>query len=110
MEFFDKINFLKAGIVYSDALTTVSKTYAEEIRYDFYGENLQGIIRKHEHKLIGIVNGIDYDIYNPETDKNIPFNYTVSNLKNKIKNKLELQKLYNLPQDENIPLISIVSD
>ncbi|TFZ41421.1 glycogen synthase GlgA [Soehngenia longivitae] len=109
VEFFDKINFLKAGIVYSDALTTVSKTYAEEIRYDFYGENLQGIIRKHEHKLVGIVNGIDYDIYNPETDKNIPFNYNINNLENKKKNKLELQKLYNLPQDENIPLISIVS-
>ncbi|NMR85318.1 starch synthase, partial [Vibrio parahaemolyticus] len=93
----------------SDSLTTVSKTYAEEIRYDFYGENLQGIIRQNEYKLVGIVNGIDYDIYNPETDKNIPYNFSTNNLENKRKNKIELQKLYNLPQDENIPVISVVS-
>ena len=57
IKFYDGINYMKAGIVYCDILITVSKTYAEEIKYQFFGENLEGIIRKEEHKLRGIVNG-----------------------------------------------------
>ncbi len=109
LKFYDSINFMKAGIVYCDALTTVSQSYSEEIRYSFYGENLEGIIRKHEYKLSGIVNGIDYDVYNPKTDKRIPYNFDARALANKKKNKKELQKKFKLPQRDDVPLISMVS-
>ena len=108
LKFYDKINLMKAGIVYSDVLTTVSKTYAEEIKYEYFGENLDDIIRKNEHKLVGIVNGIDYDIYNPEKDKNIPCNYNYKSIEKKKLNKQEMQKLYNLPV-RDVPLLAMVS-
>lgn len=108
LKFYDNINLMKAGIVYSDILTTVSKTYAEEIKYGYFGEQLEGIIRKHEHKLVGIVNGIDYDLYNPEEDKNIPANYNFSSIEKKKTNKKELQKLYNLPI-RDVPVLAMVS-
>ncbi len=109
LKFYDAINFMKAGIVYSDTVTTVSKTYAEEIKTEYFGENLHGIIRDHEYKLLGIVNGIDYDIFNPEKDKNIQKNYSVETLDDKVLNKLALQKLYNLPVNKDIPVIAMVT-
>ena len=75
LEAYDDANYLKGGIVYADRVTTVSETYAEEIKTPFYGENLDGLMRARSNVLSGIVNGIDYDEYNPETDKRI---YTVS--------------------------------
>ncbi|MFA5577605.1 MAG: glycogen synthase GlgA [Tissierellaceae bacterium] len=108
LKFYDKINFMKAGIVYSDALTTVSKTYAEEIKYEFFGEGLEGIIRKNENKLVGIVNGIDYSLYNPAWDKNIAVNYDLESIDKKKDNKTRLQKLYNLPL-KDVPLLAMVS-
>src|SRR5699024_5042242 len=80
LKFNDDMNFMKAGIVYSDHFTTVSNSYAEEIKYSFFGEGLEGIVRKKENKLTGIVNGIDYNIYNPNTDKNIFKNYDVNTI------------------------------
>ena len=68
LEFNKDANYLKGGLVYADAITTVSRTYAEEIKTPFYGEGLDGLMRAREHDLRGIVNGIDYDEYNPETD------------------------------------------
>ncbi|MGM0397120.1 MAG: glycogen synthase GlgA [Bacillota bacterium] len=109
LKFYDAVNFMKAGIVFCDALTTVSSSYAQEIKYEFYGENLQGVIRKHEYKLMGIINGIDYDLYNPETDKRIPYHYSIKNPENKVKNKQELQKKFGLPVLEDVPVISMVS-
>lgn len=109
LKFYDAINLMKAGIVYSDVLTTVSKTYAEEIKTSYFGENLQGIIRDHEYKLLGIVNGIDYNIYNPETDPNIVANYTIDTIEDKKLNKEAIQKLYNLPVNKDIPVIGMVS-
>lgn len=109
LKFYDAVNFMKGGIVYSDGLTTVSKTYAEEIKTNYYGEGLNGIIRDHEYKLYGIVNGIDYDVYNPETDLNIMKNYNIATIENKAINKEALQKLYNLPQDKDIPVIGMVT-
>ena len=64
-------NLLKGGIVYADAITTVSNTYAEEIKMPFYGEGLDGLMRARANSLRGIVNGIDYDEFNPETDRYI---------------------------------------
>lgn len=109
LKFYDSINFMKGGIVYSDALTTVSNTYAEEIKTEYYGENLHGIIRQNEYKLSGIVNGIDYDLYNPETDDKIESNFTIDNIKDKSMNKEALQRMYGLPVNKEIPLIAMVT-
>lgn len=109
LKYYDNINMMKAGIVYSNILTTVSRSYAQEIKYDFFGEGLEGIINKNSGKLRGIVNGIDYDEYNPKTDKKIAKNYSLKTIKNKIQNKLALQEKYGLPVDETVPVISMVS-
>lgn len=105
----ESINFMKAGIVYSDRVNTVSQTYSEEMKYDFFGENLNGIIRAHENKVSGIINGIDYELYNPKKDKNIVENYDERSIEKKRKNKRELQKMYNLPERDDVPLIAMVS-
>lgn len=109
IKFYDSINLLKGGIVYSDAFTTVSKSYAHEITYPYFGENLEGIIMKHKDKLYGIVNGIDYDVYNAKTDPNIPVHYDMRSLKRKHEIKMHLQIKYGLPVDPDIPMLGIVS-
>ena len=109
LKYNDSINMMKSGIVYSDMLTTVSETYADEIKYTFFGEGLEGIIRKHEDKLKGIVNGIDYKVYNPEKDKLIEKNYNVKTLKDKRLNKIALQENYGLAVRENAPVIAMVT-
>lgn len=108
VKYYDCVNMMKAGIVYSDGLTTVSETYAEEIKTEFFGEHLEGIIRKHQDKLSGIVNGIDYDVYNPETDKHIEKNYAFKTIEDKKENKRALQRRYELPAVD-VPLLSMVT-
>ena len=101
LEAYGDANYLKGGIVYADAVTTVSETYAEEIKTPFYGERLDGLMRARSNCLRGIVNGIDYDEYNPETDKMIEFNYNSRNFrKEKIKNKRALQRDLGLAQND----------
>lgn len=103
-------NFLKGGIVYADYVTTVSNTYAEEIKQPFYGETLDGLMCARSNSLFGIVNGIDYDVYNPETDPYIVQNYSAQNFrKEKIKNKRALQQQLGLEQDDKRFMIGIVS-
>ena len=103
-------NYLKGGIVYSDAVTTVSQSYAEEIKTPFYGENLDGLMVARSNCLSGIVNGIDYEDYNPETDTRITNNYTARTFrKEKYKNKLELQKELGLEVNKDRMMIGIVS-
>ncbi len=109
LKFYDSINLLKGGIVYSDHITTVSKSYAHEITYPYFGENLDGIIQKYEYKLTGIVNGIDYDLYNPSKDPNIVIHFDKRSLKRKSELKMHLQIKFGLPVDPNIPMIAIVS-
>ncbi|GKZ02546.1 glycogen synthase GlgA [Paraclostridium bifermentans] len=109
IEYYGGINFMKSGIVYSDKVSTVSPTYANEIQTKFYGESLDGLIKSNSHKLKGIVNGIDYEINNPETDKNIVCNYNINSIGDKVKNKLELQKILGLEVNPDIPMIGIVS-
>lgn len=109
IEFFGQVNFLKAGLVYSDAISTVSRAYAQEIKYDFFGENLSGIIRKRSSDLYGILNGIDYEENDPAVDKNIFANYTIDQPAAKLTNKKELQKSLGLPVSENVPVIGIIS-
>lgn len=109
LEFFDAVNFMKGGIIYADAVTTVSKTYAQEIQYPYFGEHLDGLLRSRADDLSGIVNGIDYDVYNPRTDKNLFETYDEDSLDRKLDNKTELQKALGLPVRRNVPLVAIVS-
>lgn len=107
LEYHGQVNFMKGGIVFADQVTTVSKTYAEEIKSAYYGEGLDGILRNHSYKLRGILNGIDYQDYNPQTDPRLKVRYT--NRQGKMLNKLKLQKELGLIEKENIPLLAIVS-
>ena len=100
---------MKGGIIYADHVTTVSRTYANEIQYPYFGEHLDGLLRSRADDLTGIVNGIDYDAYNPATDEMIFEKYDVNCLYRKVNNKTELQKKLGLPVDRKIPLVSIVS-
>lgn len=103
-------NLLKGGLVYADAITTVSATYAEEIKTDFYGEGLNGLLCARNNDLRGIVNGIDYEEFNPETDCHIPYRYNAVNFrKEKIKNKRALQEELGLEKDDKKFMIGIVS-
>ena len=110
LEAYKDANLLKGGIVYSDAITTVSPTYAEEIKTPYYGEHLEGILNARSHDLRGILNGIDYDVFNPEIDTKIPHKYDLSNWrKYKKQNKVELQKELGLTVDEKTFMIGVVS-
>lgn len=109
LKFYDSVNFMKGGIIFSDAFTTVSGTYAMEIKNPFYGEQLDGVIRAYDYKLRGIVNGIDYGVWNPKTDQYLVQNYDIDDYEKKVANKLELQKRYGLEQNPDIPMIALVS-
>ncbi len=110
LEAYKDANLLKGGLVYADAITTVSDTYAEEIKTEFYGEGLNGLLQARSGDLRGIVNGIDYEDFNPETDKYIEHKYNAVNFrKEKIKNKRALQAELGLEQDDRKMLIGIVS-
>ena len=103
-------NLLKGGIVYADAITTVSRTYAQEIQMPFYGEGLDGLMRARSQSLRGIVNGIDYNEYNPETDSYIDTNYTKKSFRiEKYRNKVQLQKELGLEVNKDRFMLGIVS-
>ena len=110
LEAYGNANYLKGGIVYSDFVTTVSDTYANEIKTPFYGEGLDGLINARSNSLEGIVNGIDYEEYNPETDSLIFHNYNLLNFrKEKRKNKRALQQELGLENNDKAFMIGIVS-
>ena len=109
LEFFDAVNFMKGGIIYSDYVSTVSKTYAQEIQYEYFGEHLDGLLRSRRDDLFGIVNGIDYDVYNPMTDKNLFETYDVDSQDRKMDNKVALQKMLGLPEGRRMPVVALVS-
>ena len=110
LEAYKNANLLKGGLVYADAITTVSETYADEIKMPFYGESLDGLMRARSNDLRGIVNGIDYEEYDPSVDKFLDYRYSASTFrKEKIKNKRALQKDLGLDQDDKIMMIGIVS-
>ena len=103
-------NYLKGGLVYADAITTVSNTYAEEIKTPFYGEGLDGLMCARSNSLRGIVNGIDYGEYNPETDTMIEKNYNAKTFrKEKVNNKLALQEELGLEVNPKTMMLGIVS-
>jgi starch synthase len=105
IEFYGDINFLKAGIIYGDIITTVSPTYAREIQTPEFGFGLDGVLKRYRHKLSGILNGIDYEIWNPEKDTYIYNPY--ADFRGKQKNKIELTNECLLDFDK--PLIGMVS-
>lgn len=109
LEYHGAVNIMKGGLLYSDKISTVSKTYAKEITYPFFGEGLDGVLRKRQDDLTGIVNGIDVEEYNPEDDKYIYKEFNYKNIKNKLENKVKLQQQLNLRVDKDIPVIAIIS-
>ena len=109
LEFYGGMSFMKGAINYSDRILTVSETYAKEIQTPYFGENLDGLLRERGYALKGIVNGIDYDEFNPSKDSLIAKNFSVETIEDKVLNKLALQKELGLPINPDIPMISIVS-
>lgn len=109
IEVWNGICFLKAGLMYADALNTVSPTYANETMTSEYGEGLEGVLQYRKKDYVGILNGVDYSVWNPENDKYIPFHYSVKDMKGKEEIKKYLLGRCDLPYDKNVPLIGIVS-
>jgi starch synthase len=110
VEFYGDINFLKSGIVYSDAINTVSRRYAAEIQTPEYGFGLDGLLRSRAHALSGIVNGVDYSEWSPETDPYIAAHYSASDLSGKRKCKFDLLHEFHLPTGNlEKPVLGIVS-
>jgi starch synthase len=110
LEFFDKVNFLKGGIVFSDYITTVSKTYAREIQTKEYGFGLNGTIARRQDRVIGIVNGVDYGEWNPEMDRYLPATFSTSDLSGKSRCKLALLEEYGISETKaDWPVVGVIS-
>ncbi|MFH1621699.1 MAG: glycogen synthase GlgA [Candidatus Omnitrophota bacterium] len=108
LEFYEKVNLLKAGILFSDYISTVSQGYAQEILTKEFGCGLEGVLATRKNTLAGIINGLDYSIWNPQTDKYIFKNFDAKDLSGKKTNKKELQKICGLAIKEDIPLLGFV--
>lgn len=109
LEFYDKVNILKGGMVFCDIINTVSPTYSKEIQTKEFGFGLDGLLTKRKDSVFGILNGLDYSIWNPETDKFILKNYSAQDLESKYKNKEDLEVISGLPTKKDVPLFGIVS-
>jgi 1,4-alpha-glucan branching enzyme len=109
LEFYGRINFLKGGLAFADAISTVSPTYSREIQTPEYGFGLDGFLRARANNLVGILNGVDYQTWNPETDKSIVRNYGPEDLSGKRVCKAALQEAFGLTPDPDVPLLGAVS-
>lgn len=109
VEFYGKVNYLKAGLLYSDLINTVSHKYSQEIQTPEYGYGLDGVLRERSADLFGIINGVDYKDWDPATDKNISANYDAADLTGKKKCKRELLKEFGLTGLEDKPLLGMIS-
>jgi len=110
IEFWERINFMKAGIVYADVINTVSKKYSEEIQTAEYGYGLDGILRKRRSRLYGILNGVDYEDWDPAHDLHLIARYDLNDLHGKRECKKDLLKEFHLPSSlENAPLLGMIS-
>ncbi|MGP4078071.1 glycogen synthase GlgA [Halobacillus sp. K22] len=107
-EFYGDVNFMKGALNFADFITTVSETYAKEIQTPYFGENLDGVLRKRSNELVGIVNGINEENYNPMNDEALAFPFRTSFIQ-KSQNKMWLQEQLGLPVREDVPMIGIVS-
>ena len=109
LEFHDKVSFLKSGLYYSDAITTVSPTYAKEIMGDALGCGLDGLLRLRSDVLSGVLNGVDDETWNPATDSLLDHRYSLARRTGKAKNKAALQAELGLPTDAQAPLLGMVT-
>ncbi|MZQ75404.1 MAG: glycogen synthase GlgA [Peptoclostridium sp.] len=110
LEYKGALSYMKGGLAYSNAITTVSETYAGEIQNPHFGEGLEGALQKRNEHLFGILNGIDYDIYNPKTDSDIIENYDAfTATEGKLKNKLHLLDELGLEKNADIPVMSMIT-
>jgi starch synthase len=110
LEYYGKVNFMKAAILYSDLISTVSERYAQEIQTtEEFGFGLEGVLRTRTKDLAGILNGIDTDIWDPAKDKLIPINFSPSDLQGKKEDKIRLLESMELPVEPEVPLIGIIS-
>lgn len=109
LEFYNQVNVLKGGIIFSDFINTVSPTYAEEIQTEELGFGLDGLLRQRKNVLSGIVNGLDYYVWDPNTDRFIVQNFSAQKIEDKSFNKEKLQAICGLPVNKDIPVLGIVS-
>jgi starch synthase len=109
LEFYGKINTLKGGLEFSDIINTVSPTYSREIQGREFGFGLEGVLKKRGDEIFGILNGLDYSLWDPQADGLIAQRYSAGNLQDKYKNKEVLQGLCGFPKGPNLPLVGMVS-
>jgi starch synthase len=109
LEYYGKINLMKGGVLQADVISTVSKTYSQEIQTKEYGHGLDGVLQYRSDDLYGIVNGVDYTVWNPETDPIIAQHYSVNDLSGKSICKQSLLKEFGLPMDLSCPVIAMIS-
>ena len=109
LEFYGMVNFLKGGLEFADYISTVSPSYAREIQTHYWGERLDGILKRRSDRLVGIVNGIDSDEYNPLKDKALFAPYSARSFKGKVENKARLQEIMGLEKNPEAPLFGIVA-
>jgi len=109
LEFYNQVSLLKGGIIFSDFINTVSPTYAREIQTEELGFGLDGLLRQRRSVLSGIINGLDYYLWDPDMDKFIAQNFSAQNMENKSFNKEKLQAICGLPVNKDIPVLGIVS-
>lgn len=108
LEFYGKLSFLKAGLVGADVVTTVSRTYAKEIQTEEFGMGLDGVLRERAGDLFGIVNGVDYGVWDPRTDEHIPAQYSADDLSGKAECKKAVQERFGLPVEPETPVIGMI--
>ena len=109
LEFYNQVSLLKGGIIFADFITTVSPTYAKEIQGTELGFGLDGLLRQRKNALSGIINGLDYYLWDPNTDSFIAQNFSVQNIEGKSFNKEKLQEICALPVNKDIPVLGVVS-
>jgi starch synthase len=109
LEFYGQVNFLKGALVFADLLSTVSQTYSREIQTSELGERLEGVLAKRKDDLFGVLNGLDYEQWNPATDPHIAAQYDLSGLAGKAESKAALQQHLELPLRPEVPLFGLVS-
>jgi len=109
LEYYGQMNFMKGGIVFSDIITTVSEKYAEEIRTPEYSYGLDGVLQSRSSDVYGVLNGVDYGAWSPETDPHIAANYSQGNLSGKRKCKDDLRNIFDLTGGQNVPIIGMIS-
>ena len=109
LEFFGKVNFMKGALTYADFITTVSRKYSQEIQTVEYGFGLEGVLRSRNPNIAGILNGVDYEEWNPATDRYIAANYSAQSLEGKQKCRCDLLRRFSLDPDSTAPVIGIVS-